>query len=137
MTFAFLASIVLFAAILLWHVQHSRAGERLLQRSFDSQVFQTGEGELDAAAIAVVKRVTYDASHESGHAPRSAFWYCVGPGPRYFIAIAEYMRAGWRGGQYQWVIRPIDEDRMRHALVADEEALHAAFGDHVEGTLRA
>lgn len=137
MAYAFLASLAIFAVVVFLHVQHSRAGERLLQRSFDTLRFPC-EGEvLGAAEVSVVKRVIHETSRMGEHAPLTAFWYCVAPGPNYYVAIARYMRDGWRGGRYQWEVRPLDAARMRGALDADGDALHAAFGDHVEGTLRA
>ncbi|MBB3278043.1 MULTISPECIES: hypothetical protein [Pseudoxanthomonas] len=137
MVYAFLASVLIFAAVVMLHVQHSRVGDRLLQRSFEGLRFPAGTGTLRVDEITVVKRVTHEVSRHSDHAPLAAFWYCVGPGPNYYVAVAEYQRNGWRSGRYQWVVRPIDEERMRGALGGDPDALHAAFGDHVEGVLRA
>nr|WP_295376375.1 hypothetical protein [Pseudoxanthomonas sp.] len=137
MVHAFLASVLIFAAVVMLHVQHSRAGDRLLQRSFDGLTFPAETGTLRVADITVVKRVTHDVSRHSDHAPLAALWYCVGPGPSYYVAVAQYVRNGWRSGRYDWVVRPLDAERMRGELGSDQEALHAAFGDHVEGVLRA
>ncbi len=134
---AFLASVLIFAAVVVLHVQHSRVGDRLLQRSFDALTFPAEAGTLRVADITVVKRVTHEVSRHSDHAPLAAFWYCVGPGPNYYVAAARYVRNGWRGGRYDWVVRRLDAERMRGELSSDRDALHAAFGDHVEGVLRA
>lgn len=137
MVYAFLVSVLIFAAVVMLHVQHSRVGERLLQQSFDGLTFPGEAGVLRVADITVVKRITHEVSRYSDHAPLAAFWYCVGPGPVYYVAVARYVRNGWRSGRYDWVVRPLDAERMRGELSSDQDALHAAFGDHVEGVLRA
>lgn len=131
-----LLSIALFGLIVFLHVRQHRAGERLMQRSFESLGFPLEGERLPAHEMKVVRRVIHETSRGSG-VPITAFWYCIGPGPSYFVAIAQYVRTGWRGGRYHWVVNPIDETRMHGALADDQDALHAVFGDHAGGTLRA
>ena len=51
-----------------------------------------------------------------------SFWYCVAPGPSYFLAIP-FVTVGMGRVDVRWVIRPLSEERMRGALVDHPDAL--------------
>ncbi|TKR29533.1 hypothetical protein FCE95_15480 [Luteimonas gilva] len=67
--------------------------------------------------------------------PSTSFWYCVGPGPSYFLAMP-LLTTRFGGASVKWVIRSLSEDRMRAVLQSDEEALRAAFGIGVDDPTR-
>ncbi|HVK51584.1 MAG TPA: hypothetical protein VM469_07605 [Pseudoxanthomonas sp.] len=131
----FLLSLLVVAALALANTHHQRANERSLQRTFDTLSFETAEGRRYGPDMQVVKQVTLEVSSQNH--PLSAFWYCVGSGPSYFVAMAQYQREGWLGGRYEWTVRPLDEERMRHALIGDKQALQATFGTVEHGVLHA
>ncbi|MFC5570178.1 hypothetical protein ACFPN1_08920 [Lysobacter yangpyeongensis] len=75
-------------------------------------------------------RFVYDDVFNIPVGPRhisDSFWYCVGPGPSYFLAIP-LVEAGLGRVKVSWVVRPLAAERMRAALVDDEQALRDAFG---------
>ena len=77
----------------------------------------------------VVKEVLESTGQDLGASPTTGFFYCVGPGPSYFVAIAN-LESAWRA-RFAWVIRPLTEERMRGALVGDSVALQAAFDNNL------
>lgn len=122
----FLISLLVVGLMAVLHMHHQRASERWMQRTFNALSFDTAEGRKFGPDMQVVKRVVGEFSRH--HQPLTAFWYCVGAGPSYYVAMAQYVNAGWRGGHYQWTVRLLDEERMRGALIDDEQALQAVFG---------
>lgn len=57
-----------------------------------------------------------------------AFRYCVGPGPSWYLTISVSRRNGFQWN-VDWVVRPLDEGRMRAALSGDTESLRLVFGE--------
>lgn len=131
----FLISLLVVAALAVVNSQHQRVSDRWLQRTFDALQFDTAHGRQAGPDMQVVKQVTMEVS--SHNHPLTAFWYCVGEGPSYFVAMAHYQREGWMGGHYEWTIKALDEARMRHALIDDKQALQATFGSADPGVLHA
>jgi hypothetical protein len=131
----FLISLLVVAALAVVNMQHQRASDRWLQRTFDTLPFETAQGRRYGPDMQVVKQVTFEVSAQNH--PLTAFWYCVGAGPSYFVAMAQYQRQGWLGGHYEWTVRTLDESRMRHALMGDKQALLATFGSAEHGVLHA
>ncbi|WP_242108917.1 hypothetical protein [Luteimonas aquatica] len=107
---------------------------RDLQGSFDAVTFSEAEN-LHGRDLRVVKRVTEAAlAQEGGGGILGAHWYCVGPGPSYYVAIAQTVpSSGWRA-RLAWTVRPLSAERMRGALIGDREALVAAFGEEGAGS---
>ena len=64
--------------------------------------------------------------------PEDAFWYCVGPGPAWYLVIPLSWRRGF-GWKVEWVVRPLDERRLRAALDGDRQALRLAVGEEENG----
>lgn len=109
-----------------------------VQSLFDRLVFQTEAGLVPGAQMKVVKRIVDTVgSSDGGNGITGAYWYCVGPGPSYFVAIAQRTMTNLVRSELQWVVRPLSEDRMRGALVGDTEALFAAFGERIGDKLHA
>lgn len=114
--------------------------ERALRESFARHSFQTPEGQVSGAALRVVKisrqssRHAADEVHRFGRkaTPTDAFWYCVGPGRTYFLAIA-IVHAGDGRVAADWIVRPLSEQAMRGALTGDRKAQALAFGSAIEG----
>ena len=105
-----------------------------LNTSFATLHFDTPQGVVTGASLRIVKvsrqsmPFAYDEVYALGRDPQrsDSFWYCVGPGPSYFLAIP-MVAAGFGKVSVRWAIRPLTEDRMRAALFGDEEALRLAF----------
>ena len=109
-----------------------------VQSLFDRLVFQTGTGPVSGAQMKVVKRIVDTmGSNEGGNGITGAYWYCVGPGPTYFVAIAQRTMTNLVRSELQWVVRPLSEERMRGALAGDTEALLVAFGERIGDKLHA
>src|SRR5687767_13464468 len=108
---------LVFVVALLASIQQYRKAHRSLRDSFAALVFRTSEGTTVGRNIQVVKEVLESTGQESGAVVTTGFLYCVGPGPSYFVAIAQ-RRNGWRIN-YSWVIRPLTKERMRGALMGD------------------
>lgn len=114
--------------------------DRKLRATFDRQTFDTPQGKVTGEALRVVKvcrqmsRFAGDDVYVLGRdpVPSDTFWYCVGPGPSYFLAIA-IVQVGFGKVDPQWVIRPLTEQRMRGALIGDRKATALAFGSAMEG----
>jgi len=115
-----------------------RARERVATHaSFQAQTFDTPEGRVTGSALRVVKMSSLSATtpnmpEDRLTKTRDEFWYCVGPGPSFFLAIPTI---GIRYGQVvfvRWVIRPLSEERMRGALAGDRKAAKLAFGEAID-----
>ena len=127
-----LLAILVFAAIVALLVDKRRRQAKAMRRSFSELTFDTPEGQVKGDALSVVKVAALSASTPNsveGFATdtRDEFWYCVGPGPSYFLAIPT---VGSRYGFVafvRWVIRPLSEERMRAALQGDRRASKLAF----------
>ncbi|MGO4549544.1 hypothetical protein AB4059_00350 [Lysobacter sp. 2RAF19] len=117
-------------------------GQRAMQRdalrnSFQAQTFDTPEGKVDGRSLQVVKIASLAATTPNSvegfdTQTRDEFWYCVGPGPSYFLAIPTI---GVRYGSVafvRWVVRPLSEERMRGALRGDRRATKLAFGEAID-----
>lgn len=129
------AGCVVLAVLVALLVRISRSDR--VQRSFDDIVFQTPSGPVLGRSMRVVKQVVESAGlPQGGDGLTGAFWYCVGPGPSYFVAIGMPASA-WPRRRLDWVIRSLSAERMRVALSDDAEAMSAAFGDSVGDELRA
>jgi hypothetical protein len=110
--------------------------KRALRTTFLALRFTTPSGVVGGEAMHVVKvykqgvpfvyddvfNIQVGARHIS-----DSFWYCVGPGPSYYLAIP-LVEAGLGRVKVSWVVRPLSAERMRGALVDDEKALHEVFG---------
>lgn len=110
-----------------------------LKRSFEQTMFDTPEGKVTGRSLKVVKiskqsmRFAGDEVYQFGQdpLPNDAFWYCIGPGPSYFLAIA-IARTAFGRVSVEWIVRPLTEQRMRGALVGDRKATALAFGSAAE-----
>ena len=108
-----------------------------LRASFDALVFITPEGTVHGDALEVVK-IAYQPGQEAPNFASSggpghwdAFWYATGPGPSYFVVVC-MVDTNDPATPPRWVIRPIDEARMRAALVDDPHAQALAFGGAIK-----
>ncbi len=117
--------------------------EQELRQSIARQMFQTELGPISGAALKVVKIYqapssvrrwdpVWELAFRDDPYGGDAFWYCVGPGPSYFLAIA-MLQAGSGKVDATWIIRPLTEARMRGALIGDRKATALAFGSAIEG----
>jgi len=137
-----LPALVALTAMIVWlAVGRSRiAVERkkaVLRASFDALRFTTPAGPVHGDALDVVK-ISHQFGQETpyyggrGPAHWDAFWYAVGPGPSYFLAICMVDTSKVEVPP-QWTIRQLDEIQMRAALMDDPAANALAFG----GAIRA
>ena len=110
--------------------------KRALRTTFAALSFNTPGVVVHGDAVQVVKvykqgmPFAYDDVFNMPAGPRhisDSFWYCVGPGPSYFVAIP-LVEVGLGRATVRWVVRPLSAERMRAALMDDEEALRRAFG---------
>jgi hypothetical protein len=139
-----MALVAFVGAVVLLSVVVSRRERRRVQASlrmtFARLQFDTPGGRVPGSALRVVKisqqaaGIGADELHDlfDDHSLPDAFWYCVGPGPSYFLAIGR-ANAHRRGVAVDWIVRPLTEERMRGALVGDDEATALAFGRAIEG----
>lgn len=102
-----------------------------LRTTFAALRFDTPDGVVGGDGVRVVKvyrqgmPLAYDDVFNLPLGPRQvsdSFWYCVGPGPSYFVAIP-VVEVGLGRVSVQWIVRSLTEERMRAALVDDPEAL--------------
>lgn len=134
------ALFVLFVGLGLYaSVVGRRRIRHALRASFEALRFATPGGEVGGDAVRVVKvykqglpllyddvfDLTWGARHLS-----DSFWYCVAPGPSYYLAIP-LVAVGMGRVDIRWVVRPLSEERMRGALVDHPDALHAGAVDPV------
>lgn len=118
-------------AVVLLAIRARREFDAAVRRSFEALAFETPAGRVRWDAVRVVKVVAHDSGNESS-GPQDLFWYCVGSGPSYFLALG-HVRGRLPRIRVDWVVRPLSEDRMRNALIGDDRATALAFGDAVEG----
>lgn len=123
-----------FAVLVVWAAIRRHAHfTRLLEDSFAKLQFDTPEGRVGGERVIVVSKQQAQMNAmwggEVGSAPTSdAFWYCVGPGPSYFLVVP-ILANRWNGLDLTWVVRPLTEERMRAALQGDRAGAQRAFGD--------
>jgi len=125
------------AAFVFLHRRNTRRIERALQQSFRDMSLISEGLPLTGADLVVVKKAGHFSysSYDSLLMPdgamttdADAFWYCSGPGARWFLAIPS-VRAQQRRVDLQWVLRPLAEPRMRAALRFDRDSRRRAFGE--------
>jgi hypothetical protein len=133
---AFGAAIAL-AAWLVWlqRRRDHRMGQAV-ERSFRRMSVTSDGVRLTGADLVVVKRVqqfmdaNYDASlmfESDAMNGSNAFWYCRGPGGRWFLAIPSVSARHGRI-EVQWVVRPLTEQRVRAVLRFDRATYRRVFG---------
>ncbi len=134
------AATVAVVACMAWLMWLQRRRDHWLEQAVEDsfrRVSLTSDGVLlTGADLVVVKKVqqfmdaNYDASfvfESDAMNGSNAFWYCSGPGARWFLAIPSVGRC--RGGvDVRWVVRPLTEQRMRAVLRFDRDAYRRAFG---------
>jgi len=114
--------------------------DQTLKDAFAKRTFQTPDGTVSGATLRVVKISKQTSRYAADEVyrikldsiPADAFWYCVGPGPSYFLAIA-VMQTGNGQVTADWIVRPLTEQSMRAALLDDRKAAAIAFGEAMEG----
>ena len=121
--------------LLTWGARQRRV-QQAIDAGFEVLRITDGEPPLRGADLRVVaeRRMLMTAQSQDGFGPTSSnevrseyFLYCVGPGPSWFLAIALVNDRGWwRTIDVDWIVRALDETRMRGALAGDAEALRAA-----------
>nr|WP_225876340.1 hypothetical protein [Lysobacter terrestris] len=126
-----------FLALVIYQTLEGRKRvKRELRNTFLALRFTTPGGVAGGDAMRVIKvykqgvPFIYDDVFNLPVGPRhisDSFWYCVGPGPSYFLAIP-LVEAGLGRVKVSWVVRPLSAERMHAALVDDEHALREAFG---------
>ncbi|MUV13491.1 hypothetical protein [Noviluteimonas gilva] len=124
-----LIAIVWIALMVVVGTRQRRIDMARLRASFDALRFETAEGVVAGDKLLVVKEVAFEKSREGSMSLRSrmgeTFWYCVGPGQSYWVAMPMRMP---RKGPIEWVVHPLSEERMRAALSGDRQASAMAFG---------
>lgn len=128
---------VVIALIVTILIRQRALQREALRDSFEAQTFHTPEGNVDGRRLRIVKIAALAATTPNSvegveTRTRDEFWYCVGPGPSYFLAIPT---VGIRYGSVafvRWVVRPLSEERMRGALQGDRRASKLAFGEAVD-----
>src|SRR5690349_5669325 len=108
--------------------------KRALRETFDALSFATPQGVVSGAQVQVVKvykqnmgRAYDDVFNIGTRHVHDSFWYCVAPGPSYFVAIP-LLQAGSGRVEVKWVVRLLTEERMRAALQDDAKVLDKVFG---------
>ncbi|WP_141454110.1 hypothetical protein [Pseudoxanthomonas sp. z9] len=126
--------LLVMVALAIWAAIRRRAqAKRLLEESFSALEFDTPEGRVNGERVTVVsKRQEYMNAMWSGRQigamqSSDAFWYCVGPGPSYFLVVPSLTNR-WSGLDLKWIVRPLTEERMRAALQGDRTGMQRAFG---------
>jgi hypothetical protein len=122
-------------AALVWVLRRRRRPATDLRESFADARFATPSGEVGGNAVRVVRierqGLFADVDPFDVRADMlllaESFWYCVGPGPSYFVAIPAVERQP-RGVAVKWIVRSLSEAQLRSALSTDAPALDAAFG---------
>lgn len=101
------------------------------QRAFASLVFDTARGLVTGQSLKVVHRAVRLPQSVQGlpgvPASGASYWFCVGPGPSYYLAVPLRVRGAGFDGPLEWVVRPLTAERMRAALSARPAALRRAF----------
>lgn len=130
---------LLIGAMVLQVVVGRRRVQAALDRTFKQLSFSTPEGSVAGSQLRVVKvskqgmPLAYDDVFMLGRdpLPSDSFWYCVGPGPSYHLAIP-VVSTGFGRVDVQWIVRPLTAERMRAALLGDERAIQLAFDEATE-----
>jgi hypothetical protein len=133
LTLLFVAAVI--AAGICTTIAGRNRVKRALRMTFSGLRFDTPVGVVDGTALQVVKvskqsmLFAYDDvfTVQADLQASDSFWYCVGPGPSYFLAIP-MVTVGFGKVSVRWVVRPLSRERMRGALVGDADALRLAFG---------
>lgn len=128
-------SMVLVGWIVLRHRDGLQRSQAHLQTSFDALWFDTPNGRVAGEMLTVVK-VAYQLDETAEDIrqpldPWDSLWYAIGPGPSYFVAAC-IVDPDHPERDPHWRIRPLDERRMRAALVGDRQAEMLAFGEAIE-----
>ncbi|KMM76754.1 hypothetical protein ACP93_04925 [Xanthomonas sp. NCPPB 1128] len=134
--FYLFAATVALVTVSLYRYNRRRI-DTLLMESFRQLSFSSDGVALRGVDLQVVKKAQqFIRTNESFSLlpdrpvvhQGDAFWYCRGPGARWFVAIPSVVS---RGGELEvsWVVRPLTEQRMRAALQFDRKAFRRAFGD--------
>lgn len=125
---SFAKLVAMTAALFMIH------GESILsQREADSrkQVFNGADGRPVAGEdwnIVSMQHMTSDLSRAKQRLPfgpnyrHQSFWYCIGPGPDYLMAILDFQRL-WEDMDIRWTSRSLSEEQFRAALTRDRKAL--------------
>lgn len=123
--------VLLIGTLATWGWQGAWRQRRLYEDAFAKLIFDTPRGLVTGQSLRVVHRsVTFPQSEPeiSGAAdPGAVFWFCVGPGPTYFLAMPIRRKAEAGGLDLQWIVRQLTAERMRGALAARPSALRRAF----------
>jgi hypothetical protein len=128
------ALVAVFAAIgFVVYLARRKQQDRYVRLSFARLQFETPFGTVDGTAMRVIKvermAIGPNVVYGGGNQARDEFWYCVGAGPSYFLAIATISTSRYINRvDVQWVVRPLSAERMRGALAGDRKALKLAFG---------
>ena len=135
----FVAIVAVSALAMAVGIRRTRAAterkKAWLRASFEGLSFDTPMGPVHGTSLTVVK-IVHPAGAEVPYfggrgKPRwDAFWYAVGPGPSYFLAICMIDTSEFSAPP-KWAVRPLHESRMRAALVGDIQAQQLAFGEAV------
>jgi len=112
-------------------IRTRRAVDAAVKRSFEALTFPRPAGRVRGSAVRVVKAVEQNVGSEHS-GTRDLFWYCVGSGPSYFLALG-HVHGARPPVRVDWVVRPLTQERMRNALAGDDRATALAFGSAVEG----
>ncbi|MCI2261953.1 hypothetical protein [Xanthomonas indica] len=134
--FYLFAAIVALLAVGL-HRHNKRRMDALLMASFRHLSFTSDGIAVRGVYLQVLKKAQQfiRTTQQLSLLPDSpvvnqgdAFWYCRGPGARWFLAIPTVVS---RGSELEvnWVVRPLTEQRMRAALQFDRKACLRAFGE--------
>lgn len=121
-------------AIVLLALRRRRRPGTDLRRAFAAVHFETPRGVVggDAVRVVRVRRQGMFADIDPFDIPpemlplAESFWYCVAPGPSYFVAIASADLREARAVPV-WTTRALSEAQLRSALADDPPALAAAF----------
>lgn len=102
-----------------------------IEASFASLRIPLADGWVGTDQLRVVRRVRGVRSQRceglrNVYSETAAYWYLVGPGPSYFLAMQSDTL---RGGEVtvDWQVTPLTEERMRRALFDDRKATALAF----------
>ena len=140
MLLLWLATVVISTAVVawavLWHRLDFQRENSQLQGAFDALWFDTPLGRVTGEALTVVK-IAYQIDEAmlasatyAGPGRWDAVWYATGPGPCYFLAIC-VLEAGNPTIAPRWIVRSLDERRMRAALSGDRHAQMLAFNEAI------
>jgi hypothetical protein len=122
---------LLVGVVVMWGRQALLSQRRHYEHAFAKLVFDTPRGLVTGQSLKVVHRTVSLPRSEQGlsgvPASGANYWFCVGPGPSYFLAVPLSNVANGLGTHLEWVVRPLTAERMRGALSAKPAALRRAF----------